>query len=201
MMSMGRRLVLGVALLTVGWGLPALPQAAPSAKREQPPVRKSDPVPRSTPAENKEYSSSRETIIDLTPPGGDPGKSESAGDVTEFTPYDPHKAEKDVEVGDYYFKRKNYGAAISRYRSALVYKPNDAGATFRLARALEVIGELEESRRLFEAYLKILPEGEFAAAARSSLEKLKAQETSALDPRPATSPPAETPPSKRSPQP
>ena len=42
------------------------------------------------------------------------------GDVSEFHPWNPHKAAKDIEVGDYYFKeRKNYRAAADRYREAL----------------------------------------------------------------------------------
>ena len=42
--------------------------------------------------------------------------------MSEFHPWNPHKAAKDIEVGDYYFKRKNYRAAEDRYREALFYK-------------------------------------------------------------------------------
>ena len=44
---------------------------------------------------------------------------------------------KDVEIGDYYFKRENYKGALSRYCEALQYKPNDAVANFRIAESLE----------------------------------------------------------------
>src|SRR5216684_2729525 len=94
-------------------------------------------------------SSSKDTQIDLSPPADDakkhPESSEAVtdaeagggGDVAEFHPWNPHKAAKDVEVGDFYFKRKNYRAAEDRYREALFYKDNDAIATFRLAICLE----------------------------------------------------------------
>src|SRR6202008_2583343 len=87
-------------------------------------------------------SSSRNSIIDLSPPPNDaakqpnstPGEPDSDTDsqVIEVKKWDPHKAEKDIEIGDYYAKRKNYAAAISRYREALEYNPRDAAATFRL---------------------------------------------------------------------
>ncbi len=78
-------------------------------------------------------------------------------EVREFHPWDPHKAAKDVEVGDYYFKRKNYRAAEDRYREALLYKDNDAIATYRLAICLEKMDRPDEARQEYESYLKILP--------------------------------------------
>src|SRR6266540_157532 len=86
-------------------------------------------------------SSSRDTRIDLSPPRDDEKKhpySKAAvadleeepenTDVQEFHPWNPMKALKDVEVGDFYFKRKNYRAALDRYKEALYYKDNDAMA-------------------------------------------------------------------------
>src|SRR5437879_7882499 len=77
--------------------------------------------------------SSKDTKNDLSPPPNDaakhPDSSSAGGDdeedvsgVMEVKKWDPHRAEKDVEVGDFYFKRKNYSAALSRYREALEYK-------------------------------------------------------------------------------
>src|SRR5512146_853758 len=99
------------------------PQASPQqAERQKLPPPNNAP-PRSRKG-NDEESSSNDTKIDLSPPADDskhPGAN-ARSDVNEFHVYDPHKAEKDVEVGDFYFKRKNYPAAISRYRSALNWK-------------------------------------------------------------------------------
>ena len=64
------------------------------------------------------------------------------GDVRELRPYDPHHADKDVEIGDFYFKRDNYKAAESRYAEALEYMPNHAAATYKLAEAQELLAEL-----------------------------------------------------------
>jgi tetratricopeptide (TPR) repeat protein len=123
-------------------------------------------------------SSSKDTQIDLSPPPGEdknPGSSADDLDsdgVGEFHPWDPHKAAKDVEVGDFYFRRKNYIAAESRYREALEYKENDATATFKLAVCLEKESRPEEARTEFEAYLKILPYGPEAPEAKKAIDRL-----------------------------
>jgi len=115
-------------------------------------------------------------MIDLSPPKGDsmahPNSGTVADDVLEMHPYNPLKAMKDVEVGDYHFKRKNYPAAISRYREALAYKPHDAIATYALAQSLEKSGDQEGARDSYEDYLKTLPNGPSAAECRKALERL-----------------------------
>ena len=131
-------------------------------------------------------SSSKDTQIDLSPPADDekthPQSSEmlmdaEAGtgttDVSEFHPWDPHRAAKDVEVGDFYFKRKNYRAAEDRYREALLYKNNDATATFRLAICLEKLDQPDQARKEYESYLKILPHGPQSEDAQKAIERLK----------------------------
>lgn len=121
-------------------------------------------------------SSSRDTRIDLSPPPDDM-KHEGADlpDVTEFHSYDPHKAAKDVEVGDFYFGRKNYRAAESRYAEALEWKPNDAVATFRLAQSQEKLGKKQDALKNYQGYLKILPQGEFSVEAKASITRLSTQ--------------------------
>ncbi|MGA7442881.1 MAG: hypothetical protein WBW82_11990, partial [Candidatus Sulfotelmatobacter sp.] len=68
-------------------------------------------------------SSSKDTQIDLAPPDDDakthPQSSAAMAEaetemlggsngISEFHTWDPHKAAKNIEVGDFYFKRKNY---------------------------------------------------------------------------------------------
>lgn len=131
-------------------------------------------------------SSSRDTRIDISPPKNDvkdhpyskaavadmTADEADTADVQEFHPWNPLKAMKDVEVGDFYFKRKNYKAALERYKEALYYKDNDAMASFRLAQCQEKIGDKAEARKYYEQYLKILPEGPLAKEAQTSLDRL-----------------------------
>jgi tetratricopeptide (TPR) repeat protein len=134
-------------------------------------------------------SSSRDTQVDLNPPADDAkehpqsstalaeaeSSSLGSGGITEFHTWDPHKAAKSVEVGDFYFKRKNYRAAEDRYREALRYKDNDAVATIRLAECLEKLGVSDDARAEYESYLKILPHGPQASEAQKAIARLTAQ--------------------------
>jgi len=138
-------------------------------------------------------SSSKDTQIDLSPPADDdkthPQSSEAiqnaeGSDLTDegsgpLHAWDPHRAAKNVEVGDYYFKRKNYKAAEDRYREALFYKDNDAIATYRLAICLEKLGRPDEAQKEYESYLQILPHGPEAEASQKAIERLKATAASA----------------------
>lgn len=134
-------------------------------------------------------SSSKDTQLDLSPPADDAkvhpqssaavaaaeAEALSPGGITELHSWDPHKAAKSVEVGDFYFRRKNYHAAEDRYREALRYKDNDAIATIRLAVCLEKLGVWDDARAEYESYLKILPHGPQAAEAQRAIDRLKAQ--------------------------
>src|SRR6267143_797720 len=164
---------------------------APSKKPSDLTPPRSDRVQRDDLGGDIGESSSKDTQVDLSPPADDakrhPNSSSAIADadaeaeatgVAEFHPCDPHKAANDVEVGDYYFKRKNYRAAEARYREALLYKDNDATATFRLGECLEKLGQPGAARDNYESYLKILPHGPFAEEARKSVERLKKLDSS-----------------------
>jgi hypothetical protein len=167
-----------------------LPSAPPTERPSQAPAEpgpygpagpaaSSEPPRAAPPPGASGTSTSKDDKIDISPPSGDAKAHPNAGldnsDIGEFHPFDPHRAAKDVEVGDFYFKQRNYRAAISRYREALLYKPNDAIATFSLADALEKAGDRQEAIQNFQAYLKILPTGPKAKDAHKALERLQAK--------------------------
>jgi len=139
-------------------------------------------------------SSSRDTRIDVSPPKDDAknhpnSKPASAGslaespeDMTDMTgvqemhPFNPYRAAKDDEVGDFYFKQGNYKGALARFQDALIYKDNDAVANFKIAQCYEKLGQPEEAIPHYQAYLKVLPEGPFSKQAKKALKKLGAPE-------------------------
>lgn len=151
-----------------------------SSKRKNAPPRSDQ----ATGGDQQSDSSSKNTKIDLSAPKGDDvahsdpdADADDNSGVMETKPWNPHKAAKDVEVGDFYAKRKNYAAAISRYREALQYKPRDAEATFRLAQALEKAKQNDEALQRYQEYLKILPNGEFAAESNAGIDRLRKAKT------------------------
>jgi tetratricopeptide (TPR) repeat protein len=141
-------------------------------------------------------SSSRDTRIDISPPKDDAKKHPNSGasgasatfpnstspedmtnmsDVQEMHPWNPYRAAKDDEVGDYYLKQGNYKGALARYQDALIYKDNDAVANFRMAQCYEKLHQPEEAIPHYKEYLKILPDGPFAKHAKKAIEKLEAE--------------------------
>ena len=151
----------------------------PKDNRKQPP--RSD---RLAPDE----SSSKQTAIDISPPKDDekhPGASDE--ELGEFHPWDPHKAAKCVEVGDYYLKQGNTRAAISRYEEALEWKPRDAEATYKLGVVLEKTGDLNGALANYQAYIKIVPDGPYAVKAREGITRLKPKVDAAAVPPPKPS--------------
>jgi tetratricopeptide (TPR) repeat protein len=175
-------LLLGLAGWAMGQQQPSSPPDAP-----QEPTQNQAP-----PRSDSNESSSRDTRIDVTPPKDDAKNHPNSGsalappeaqpdaqpasDVQELHPWNPYKAGKDVEVGDFYFKRKSYQAALERYKDALIWKDNYAIAEFRLAQCYEKLGQPDEAVPHFKAYLKILPDGPLSKDARKALEKLGSPE-------------------------
>lgn len=132
-------------------------------------------------------SSSRDTQIDTTPPKDDvknhPNNKvglndpeDDTGDVQEVHPWNPYRAVKDDEVGEFYYKRGDYKGALARYQDALIYKPNDAVANFHLAQCYEKMKQPEEAIPHYQEYLRILPHGPLAKDAKKALAKLGAPE-------------------------
>src|SRR6185312_1053281 len=139
-------------------------------------------------------SSSKNTQVDLSPPPDDakdhPDSAAAVSEaeeesgvndspVEEFHPFNPHKAMKDIEVGDFYFRQKNYKAALSRYQEALLYKPNDAVANFRSAQCFEELNSPQDAVEHYQAYLKVMPHGPFSRDAEKALAKLQGGPASA----------------------
>ena len=83
------------------------------------------------------------------------------------------KFDKTFEVGDTYFKQRNYRGAESRLREALEYKPHHPEATYKLAVSVAKLGKSDEARELYESYLKLAPSGPYADRARKALRKIE----------------------------
>ena len=195
-------LVVGASIAVAQNSSPSAPAKSQNSESKSAPVKLPAPNPNLAPPRSDHVdasslsnaageSSSNDTQIDLSPPPGDAQEHPQGadllndegtfggGDTTEFRPWDPHKAAKDIEVGDYYFKRKNYIGAESRYREALFYKDNDALASFKLAVCLEKLNRPDEALIQYETYLKILPYGPESAEAKKAIEHLKTPAASA----------------------
>jgi Tfp pilus assembly protein PilF len=176
---------------------PAASQQKPADKYERPPfpgdespTRPNDPSPKAqdkyerppfpgdAPGTNPTggsatgESSSRDTLIDLNNRSTKEEPAPVEEDESVLKPWDPHKAAKDVEVGQWYLKLKNYRAALERFNSALSYKPDDAEAIYGLAVTQEKLDLLSLADSNYRKYLGILPNGPRSKEAEEALKRI-----------------------------
>ena len=90
----------------------------------------------------------------------------------EEHPFDPFRAEKNVEIGEFYMRKKNYDAAIERFKESIRYKPNFALPHRLLGEAYEKKGEKGEALEFYKKYLQVQPSASDAGKIRKRIERL-----------------------------
>lgn len=99
------------------------------------------------------------------------GKDEAEADKEK--PFNPMLADKSVKIGDFYFKKKNYSAAIDRYLEAIAYQPNLIRAYERLTRAYEKDGNLDRAVEVCRDFLKKYPSSPKAPQFKQRITQLE----------------------------
>ncbi len=140
----------------------------PAAGQPQQPQPAGEPSSSSNNADTG-MSSSRDSQIDFS---AGP-RTAPVNPVNEDVNYDPHRAEKDIEVGNYYLRQKNYRAALERFHDALLYKPNDAEATYGLGVTQEKMELFSVAYNSYSKYLEILPHGPMAREAEEGTKRME----------------------------
>ena len=95
--------------------------------------------------------------------------TESAEDQPKW---DPQRAEKDIEVGQYYMRKGDVDAAIDRFTDATVAKPGYAVPFKYLGEAQEKKGLKKPAAKSYQRYLDLYPKAEDAEKIRKRIEKL-----------------------------
>jgi len=85
--------------------------------------------------------------------------------------FNPLEAEKDLKVGDYYFKKGNYKAAMSRFREATLWNPSFAEAFLRLGESEEKLKDKAAAQQAYAKYLELAPDGKEAEAVKKKLDR------------------------------
>lgn len=83
--------------------------------------------------------------------------------------FNPLQAEKEVKVGNFYFRKGSYKAAILRFREATKWNPGFPEAWLRLAEASEKNKDKKAAREAYAKYLELSPDAPNAAAIRKKL--------------------------------
>jgi tetratricopeptide (TPR) repeat protein len=86
--------------------------------------------------------------------------------------FNPLEAERDLKIGNYYFKKGNYKGALSRFREATLWNPAYAEAFLRMGETEE---KLKDKAAAADAYAKFLELAPDAKEAESVKKKLAAK--------------------------
>ena len=132
-----------------------------------PPLRAQDPAPESSskPADS--------------PAPKKPDKKQKSDTATQNAPdqptYDPLRAEKDLEVGQYYMRKGDVDAAIDRFQDATTAKPGYAIPFRFLGEAQEKRGLKKEAIKSYSRYLDLFPHAADGDKIRKKIDKLRSE--------------------------
>jgi tetratricopeptide (TPR) repeat protein len=84
------------------------------------------------------------------------------------------EAAHNVEVGDYYFEKKNHNAALLRYKDALKEKPEDLAIHVRLGRVFEKQNQLPQAVEQYKAAETLAGPKKWSEEAHAALVRLHA---------------------------
>jgi tetratricopeptide (TPR) repeat protein len=147
------RLFVAIAVLTV---------AVTTSAWSQDPQNQNPPAPPPVPAGNGAPA-----------PKSDKKTTDSATTSAPDQPtWDPLRADRDMQVGEYYLHKGDVDAAIDRFQDAILAKPG-YGLPFRfLGEAQEKKGYKKPAIKSYQRYLDLMPKADDAEKIKKKLEKL-----------------------------
>jgi tetratricopeptide (TPR) repeat protein len=133
--------------------------AAPHARAQDPP-QESSSKPANPPNDMKPKSPTKQK------------KDAATQNAPDQPTWDPLRAEKDLEVGQYYMKKGDLDAAIDRFQDATTAKPGYAIPFRFLAEAQEKKGLKKQAIKSYQRYLDLYPRAEDGEKVRKKIDKL-----------------------------
>jgi hypothetical protein len=112
-----------------------------------------------------------ETTRPAKPTEQEPPEEDEALKPEEFS-LNPLEAQRNITVGDYYFKTKReFHAAARRYLRATKWDPGSSEAFLKLGESEEKLKDHAAERDAYEKYLELAPAAKNADAIRKKIEK------------------------------
>ena len=113
------------------------------------------------------------------PKSNKPDKKNKPDSATQNAPdqpgWDPLRAEKDLEVGQYYMHKGDIDAAIDRFQDATAAKPGYAIPFRYLGEAQEKRGLKKQAIASYSRYLDLYPHAEDGNKIRKRIDKLRSE--------------------------
>jgi tetratricopeptide (TPR) repeat protein len=105
-------------------------------------------------------------------PAGKKSKDNATQNAPDQPSWDPLRAEKDIEIGQYYMRKGDVDAAIDRFQDATTAKPGYALPFRYLGEAQEKKGLKKQAIRSYQRYLDLFPHAEDKEKIQKKIEKL-----------------------------
>ena len=105
-------------------------------------------------------------VVEVEPP-----EEDDAAKPKEYA-FNPLQAEKELRIGNFYWKKKSYKAAAMRYEEAAKWNPGYAEAWLRLGEAHEKMRQSSEARAAYEQFLDLAAEDKRAGEIRKRVARL-----------------------------
>lgn len=97
-----------------------------------------------------------------------PEEDETLQKPKEYS-FNPLQAEKELRIGNFYFKKGSYKAAANRFREAAKWNPGYAEAYMRLGDAEEKLKDKKAARQAYAKFVELAPEDKRAEAIKKKL--------------------------------
>ncbi len=152
-----RRYLSGFLAVLGPW---ALVNGAPGRAQEPPPPPQQPDKPADEPAR----------APNKTPPKTN--QDNAAESAPDQPTWDPLRAERDLQVGQYYMHKGDVDAAIDRFQDAILAKPGYAAPFRFLGEAQEKKGLKKPAIKSYQRYLDLFPKAEDGDKIRKKIEKL-----------------------------
>jgi tetratricopeptide (TPR) repeat protein len=83
--------------------------------------------------------------------------------------FNPLQAEKELRVGNFYFKKGSYKAAAARFREATKWNPGFAEAWFRLGETEEKLKDKRAAEDAYRKFVELAPDDKRAGSLKKTL--------------------------------
>lgn len=83
----------------------------------------------------------------------------------------PLESERNVRVGNYYWHKGKFRAAVGRYERATRYNPSSVEAFYKLGEAQEKLKNVDAARSAFQKVIQLAPDSKMARDAKKKLTK------------------------------
>jgi tetratricopeptide (TPR) repeat protein len=81
----------------------------------------------------------------------------------------PLESERNIKVGNYYWDKKNYRAALGRYQDATRYNPSSQEAFFKVGETEKKLKHNDAAKTAFQKVIQLAPDSKLAQEAKRKL--------------------------------